>query len=46
MFVGWFVGKIEYFNKKLQEFKITYSDDTVHYVNRDDIDGVDVVLTL
>ena len=39
---GWFNGSINYFNKKLEEYKITFTDGSIEY--KPDIDGVELIL--
>ena len=41
---GWFVGNIEYGNKRVGKYRITYTDDSEDYIAADEIDGVEVVL--
>ena len=41
---GWFVGKINYYNKLLEEYYVLYEDDTEDYISLDDSDGVEVQL--
>ena len=41
---GWFVGKINYYNKLLEKYYVLYEDDTEDYISLDDIDGVEVQL--
>ncbi|EDO41481.1 predicted protein [Nematostella vectensis] len=42
---GWFTGKIEYYNKKLKEYKVKFRDDSTDYLAYKDFDGVEVILT-
>ena len=41
---GWFVGKINYYNKLPEEYYVLYEDDTEDYISLDDIDGVELQL--
>ena len=41
---GWFTGNINYFNKNLNEYKVTFTDGTCDYVKFSDIDGIEVKL--
>ena len=41
---GWHVGKLEYFNTKLQEYFVQFDDDSSDYLKKDDIDGHQVEL--
>ena len=41
---GWFMGQIQYFNKTLAKYRVTYSDDSEGYIGIDDIDGVEIML--
>ena len=40
----WFVGKINYYNKLLEEYYVLYEDNTEDYISLDDVDGVEVHL--
>ena len=42
---GWHYGKIEYFNVKMGEYKVSFADGLdPDYIKEDDIDGVDIIL--
>ena len=41
---GWFVGKIEDWNKRVGKYRIPYTDDSEYYIVTADIDEVEVVL--
>ena len=41
---GWFVGKINHYNKLLEEYYALHEDDTEDFMSLDDIDGVEVQL--
>ena len=41
---GWFVRKINYQNKLLEEYYVLYEDDSEDDISLDDIDGVEVQL--
>ena len=41
---GWFIGKIQYFNSRLDEFKVVFEDDTIDYISKKDIDDVELLL--
>ena len=41
---GWFFGKINYYNKLLEEYHVLYEDDTKDYISIDNIDGVEAQL--
>ena len=41
---GWYNGKIEYFNTKLKEYFVLFDDGSSDYIEKDDIDGVDIIL--
>ena len=41
---GWFVGEIQYFNRSLEEYCVTFQDGSSDYVTNDDIDGTDLIL--
>ena len=41
---GWFYGCIDYFNKVLEEYKVTYGDNTTDFICKVDIDGIDLIL--
>ena len=41
---GWFIGKIQYFNRKLNEFKVVFEDDTIDYISKEDIDNIELIL--
>ena len=41
---GWFVGEINYFNKSLEEYRVSYEDETEDYISLEDVDGVEVQL--
>ena len=41
----WFIGKIKYFNRKLNEFKVVFEDDTIDYISKEeDIDNIELIL--
>ena len=39
-----FKGEINYFNKSLEEYRVSYEDDTEDYISLEDVDGVEVQL--
>ena len=39
---GWFDGKVGYYNTLLGELKIDFDDNSVDYINPEDIGGPDV----
>ena len=39
-----FIGKIQYFNSRLDEFKVVFEDDTIDYISKKDIDDVKLFL--
>ena len=41
---GWFVGEIQYFNRSLEEYCVTFQDGSSDCVTNDDIDGTDLIL--
>ena len=41
---GWFTGKILYYNEQLDEYKVTFIDNTFDFIKSSDIDGVEVKL--
>jgi hypothetical protein len=42
---GWHYGKIEYFNVKMEEYKVSFEDGLdPDYIKESDIDGVDIIL--
>ena len=41
---GWFHGDVLYFNSKLEEFKVKFSDGSFDYLKIEDIDRIEVVL--
>ena len=41
---GWFAGKINYYNKLLEEYYVLYEDDTKDYISLDNTDGAEVQL--
>merc|ERR1712008_657247 len=42
---GWHYGKIEYFNVKMDEYKVLFEDGLdPDYIKESDIDGVDIIL--
>ena len=42
---GWHYGKIEYFNVKMEEYKVSFADGLdPDYIKESDIDGVDIIL--
>ena len=41
---GWFVGKINYYNKLLEEYYVLYENDTEDNISLDGIDSVEVQL--
>ena len=41
---GWHQGRVDYWNKELQELKVDYPDGTVDYIKISDIDDVEVML--
>ena len=41
---GWFIGKIQYFNRRLDDFKVVFEDDTIDYISKKDIDDVELFL--
>ena len=41
---GWFVRKINYYHKLLEEYYVLYEDDSEDDILLDDIDGVEVQL--
>ena len=41
---GWFVGEINYFNKSLEEYHVSYEDKTEDYISLEEVDGVEVQL--
>ena len=41
---GWFVDETNYFNKSLEEYRVSYEDDTEDYISLEDVDGVEVQL--
>ena len=44
IFVFEFNGSINYFNKKLEEYKVTFTDDSIDYNKKNYIDGVEIIL--
>ena len=38
---GWFTGSVEYFNSKLNEYKVSYEDGTTDYIDPGSVDGVE-----
>ena len=41
---GWFVGEINYFNKLLEEYHVSYEGKTEDYISLEDVDDVEVQL--
>ena len=41
---GWYIGKIEYFNTKLEEYNVSFEDGSSDYIKKSDIDGVEIIL--
>ena len=41
---GWHVGRIEYFNRSLEEFHVLFDDGSEDYIKETDIDGVEIIL--
>ena len=41
---GWHTGTIMYFNTNLEEYLVTFADESEDYIKRDDIDGSNFVL--
>ena len=41
---GWFTGEILYYNEQLDEYKVTFDDDTSDFIKPSDIDGIEVKL--
>ena len=39
---GWFNSTIKYFNSVLNEYVITYEDDSIDYVLDTDFDGIEL----
>ena len=39
-----FVGEIQYFNRSLEEYCVTFQDGSSDSVTNDDIDGTDLIL--
>ena len=39
---GWQIGKISYFNTVLQEYRVTFADNSEGYIRMIDIDGVEI----
>ena len=40
----WYMGKIIYYNKRLEEYILEFSDKTFDYVKATDINGTDMIL--
>ena len=41
---GWFQGDILYYNQKLKEYKVKFSDSSIDYISSEDIDGLEVLI--
>ena len=41
---GWHIGKIEYFNINLEEYKVSFEDGSSDYIKKSDIDGTEIIL--
>ena len=41
---GWFIGKIAYYNSKLNEYKVLYDDMLPDFIRPDEIDGIEIML--
>ena len=39
---GWEIGEISYFNTVLQEYRVTFADNSEDYIRMIDIDGVEI----
>ena len=36
--------KIEYFNTQLEEYKVSFDDESTDFLKKEDIDGVEIIL--
>ena len=43
-FDKWEIGKITWYNKTFNEYRVEFDDGTEDYVNLDDVDGVEIIL--
>ena len=40
----WEIGKITWYNKKFNEYRVKFEDGTDDYINLDDVNGVEIIL--
>ena len=38
------IGKITWYNKKFNEYRVEFEDGTDDYINLDDVNGVEIIL--
>ena len=41
---GWHTGTVEYFNTELEEYCVTFKDNSEDYIKKNDIDGEKIIL--
>jgi len=41
---GWHNGIIDYFNTQLNEYRVTFEDESTDFITRKDIDGIEIVI--
>ena len=41
---GWFSGTIQYFNEKMERYRVLYDDDSEDYIGIKEIEGVEIIL--
>ena len=40
---GWHIGQVMYFNRTLEEYKVSFEDGSIDFVPEEDIDGIEVI---
>ena len=44
LYQEWAIGRISWYNKKLDEYQVEFEDGTADYINLDDVNGTEMIL--
>ena len=44
LYQQWAIGRISWYNKKLDEYRVEFEDGTEDYINLDDVNGAEMIL--
>ena len=44
LYQEWVIGRISWYNKKLDEYRVEFEDGTENYINLDDANGIEMIL--